>query len=172
MSLGVVDEAAPLRALASPVRLRILSLLTGAAMSAAEVSRELGIAHASASYHLRQLADVGLLEIAERRSVRGGQERRYRHDPASGAALSGAHDGEARRLAFEALVVEMRRRLEAVDHHANFSDAEFWVDPDVWDDVTRRVNEAMVLLHDAALRPRAEGSVHVSATTVLFGMTP
>jgi hypothetical protein len=35
------------------VRIRIVSLLTGTAMSATEVAEELDIAHASASYHLR-----------------------------------------------------------------------------------------------------------------------
>ncbi|MEV1205735.1 winged helix-turn-helix domain-containing protein, partial [Microbispora rosea] len=38
-----------LRALAHPVRLRMLSLMWGAPMSAAELSRELGISHALAS---------------------------------------------------------------------------------------------------------------------------
>ncbi|WP_220189346.1 helix-turn-helix domain-containing protein, partial [Streptomyces phytophilus] len=37
----------PLRALANPLRIRIVSLLTGAPMSATEVAAELGIAHGS-----------------------------------------------------------------------------------------------------------------------------
>ena len=40
MSLGVTGQ---MRALAHPTRLRILSLLTGAPMTAAEVARELGM---------------------------------------------------------------------------------------------------------------------------------
>ena len=44
MSSGVADRdrVVSLRSLAHPVRLRMLSLLTGAPMSAAEVARELG----------------------------------------------------------------------------------------------------------------------------------
>ena len=53
-----------LRALANPTRLRMLDLLAHTPMSAAEVSRRLGIAHASASFHLRQLAAVGKLPTA------------------------------------------------------------------------------------------------------------
>ena len=53
-SLGsVVESSNQLRALAHPVRLRILSLLTGADLTAADVARELGLTHANASHHLR-----------------------------------------------------------------------------------------------------------------------
>ncbi|OPG04279.1 winged helix-turn-helix domain-containing protein, partial [Microbispora sp. GKU 823] len=72
-------EADPrLRALAHPVRLRMLSLMWGAPMSAAELSRELGISHALASHHLRCLDEAGLAELAGVRVRRGGRERRYR----------------------------------------------------------------------------------------------
>ena len=81
------ERATALRAFAHPFRLRVLSLLTGAAMSAAEVARELGTTQANASYHLRRLHAVGLLEVAEEVSIRGGKARRYRHDPASGSTL-------------------------------------------------------------------------------------
>ena len=44
-----MESSNHLRALAHPVRLRILSLLTGADLTAADVARELGITHANAS---------------------------------------------------------------------------------------------------------------------------
>ena len=77
MSLEVNRQqaVAALRARAHPLRLRMLSLLTGAELSAAELARELGVSQALASYHLRQLADAGLAELADVRSHRGGQER-------------------------------------------------------------------------------------------------
>lgn len=59
------DPTAELRALAHPLRLRILSLLTGQAMSAAEVARALGCTQANASYHLRLLASIGKVVVAE-----------------------------------------------------------------------------------------------------------
>ena len=68
-----------LRAVAHPVRLRILSLLTGAAMSAAEIARELDLTHANASYHLRVLADAGAVVEAGEEKIRGGVAKRYRH---------------------------------------------------------------------------------------------
>ena len=86
MSLGVSPSAGPdprtaeLRAMAHPVRLRILSLLTGAALTAADVARELGLTHANASYHLRQLLAVGQIEVAGHERIRGGAAKRYRYD--------------------------------------------------------------------------------------------
>ena len=61
-----------LRAVAHPVRLQILSLLTGAELSAAEVARELGLTHANASYHLRVLAEAGEVVVAGEEKIRGG----------------------------------------------------------------------------------------------------
>ena len=58
----------------------MLSLLTGAPMSAAEVARELGLTHANASYHLRQLLAAGLLVVAGEETIRGGRAKRYRYD--------------------------------------------------------------------------------------------
>ncbi|MEV4085725.1 hypothetical protein AB0J43_36205, partial [Nonomuraea fuscirosea] len=42
MSWENQDDLVPLRALANPLRIRIVSLLTGASMSATEVADELG----------------------------------------------------------------------------------------------------------------------------------
>lgn len=80
MSDSPADSDLPgLRVLAHPLRLRLLSLLTGTAMSAAEAARELGEKQANISYHLRRLRDGGLLEISEEAEVRGGRAKRYRH---------------------------------------------------------------------------------------------
>lgn len=54
-----------LRAVAHPARWRILSLLTGAEMSAAEMARELNLTCANASYHVRVLASAGRVELRD-----------------------------------------------------------------------------------------------------------
>ena len=58
---GLTDPRAvsALRSVAHPVRLRILSLVTAEAMSAADVARALDLTHANALYHLRVLHDAG-----------------------------------------------------------------------------------------------------------------
>jgi len=97
--MSSLDE---LRATAHPIRLRLLSLLTGAAMSAAEAGRELGYSQATASYHLRVLERAGLVRVVETVRLRGGEAKRYRHessaerfrfDDAQASASAGAGDG-------------------------------------------------------------------------------
>jgi len=166
MSLGVAGQR-QLRALSHPVRLRILSLVTGTALSSAELARELGLNHAAVSFHVRQLASAGYLELAETRSVRGGQERRYR-------ARSGGREqwkSEDPRLTVQAAATELTRRLEAgATRWEVFNDAELWVDQAVWDDAVARIASALMDLDAAARAPRAPGTVHVSATAMLFAV--
>jgi DNA-binding transcriptional ArsR family regulator len=172
MSLEVPTDSerqGQLRALSHPVRLRILSMLAGRAMSSAELARELGLKHAAVSYHVRQLADAGYLEVAETRSVRGGQERRYRPRPAGRAEW----EQEDPHLVVRAVTQELTRRLdEEPSNWRVFSDSELWVDPSVWADVRARVVQALGDLDAAATTPHSEGSVHVSATAMLFEVGP
>jgi len=167
MSLEV-ESRQQLRALSHPVRLRILSLLTGTAKSSAELARELGMSHAAVSFHVRSLAAAGYLELAETRSVRGGQERRYK------SVIGGREQwqSEDARLAVSALSKELLRRLAdtPADNWRLFGDAELWIPPQVWDDVAGRISRAVGELHEAALAPRTPGSVQVSATALLFAI--
>jgi DNA-binding transcriptional ArsR family regulator len=162
-----------LRAVAHPLRLRMLSLLTGAAMSAAEVARELDVTHANASYHLRQLHAAGLLVVAEEESIRGGRAKRYRHLPVA-SALPKPADPAGRRATLGAVADELVRRAAAQvvgpAYYQHTTDAELWVDPEVWVEVVRAVHEASIRLHEAAVRPRTPGTVRVSASIALFEM--
>ena len=100
-----------LRASAHPVRLRILSLLTGAELSAAEVARELGLTHANASYHLRQLAAAGLLRVAGEEKVRGGVAKRYRYPWGDAGPSRGGQVGDDDQAMFlRAAAEELARR--------------------------------------------------------------
>ena len=173
MSLEVEGrQVAALRARAHPLRLRMLSLLTGAAMSAAELGRELGVSQALASYHLRQLADAEVVELAEQRSRRGGQERRYRYrvPPHTGDQLSADTEGHA--LFVEAVIEELRRRAgqRSAETPVLAVDAELWVDPDDWAEARTAIREAATLLHERARRPHEPGTVHVNTSLVMFAM--
>jgi len=168
MSLEVVSQQQQLRAVSHPLRLRILSLLTGAAMSTAELARELELSHAAVSFHVRQLVQAGYLDLAETRSVRGGKERRYRYRrPASNEGWR----SEDPMLSVRAAAAELDRRLAGGQTRWRlFGDAELWVDPQVWDDVVSRIGAAVNELHDAAQAPRTPGAVHVNATAALFSI--
>jgi DNA-binding transcriptional ArsR family regulator len=167
-------EVTRLRAVAHPVRLQILSLLTGAELSAAEIARELGISQPNASYHLRVLAAAGEVVAAGEEKIRGGVAKRYRHpwrrdlEPLTGRAVGA--DGSA---VVRAVTEELLRRngLRQPGIPAYLADAEMWVSPAVWDQAFSLVREASELVHDKALPPRSPGAVHVNLTAVLFRMT-
>lgn len=165
------DAVARLRASAHPVRLRILSLLTAEAMSAAEVARALGLTHANASYHLRVLHDAGELVVEGEEKIRGGIARRYRYDASRG--LSDRHSAVDDRVAYaraNALEVE-RRLLDAGKGSGTSSDLEAWVPVDAWRRALDHLHEAAMLLHGEARPAGTAGTVHVSVTTNAFTMT-
>jgi DNA-binding transcriptional ArsR family regulator len=168
--MSSLDE---LRATAHPIRLRLLSLVTGAAMSAAEAARELELSQASASYHFRVLERAGLVRVVETVKLRGGEAKRYRHESSARPfdVVTSVDPGaeEERELYLEALIAELRRRSAQRTGGPQLStDAELWVDPETWRRVVRHVGEASALLHAAARPPRSPGTAPVSMTTAMF----
>jgi DNA-binding transcriptional ArsR family regulator len=172
------ERLSAMRSVAHPVRLRMLSLLTGTAMSAAEVARELDLTHANASYHLRLLAEAGELVVDGAERVRGGLGKRYRypheqeghHVPGPGAGADRAIDPEARLLHLRATTAELERRLATAAPGGWASDLEGWVDPEDWERARALLREASRILHDANRPPRTEGTVHVSFTAMTFDL--
>ncbi|PWU58946.1 ArsR family transcriptional regulator [Micromonospora globispora] len=158
-----------LRALAHPVRLRMLSLMWSAPLSAAALARELEISHALASQHLRKLDTAGLVELADVRTRRGGRERRYR--AVRGSWLSDQREGQA--LLAESLARNLLDRAahRAPDTAGLTTDAELWVSPEDWAAARHRMHAIMTELHDAARPPHAPGTVRVGATVMAFEMT-
>ncbi|MEV6287577.1 helix-turn-helix domain-containing protein [Kribbella sp. NPDC051770] len=167
------DDIKELRAGAHPVRLRIMSLLTGTAMSAAEVARELDLTHANASYHLRLLFESGAIVEAGEERIRGGVAKRYRypHEHRGERRKHGVTQSRVAELRALAREVERRLRFRKRAGRNHFSDIEAWVTPEVSDQVRALLKEASALIHDSNQPPRTPGTVHVSATSWIFEMT-
>lgn len=169
----MTDDIKELRAVAHPVRLRILSLLTGSAMSAAEVARELDLTHANASYHLRILLETGTVVEAGEERIRGGVAKRYRypHEDRGQHRSRATTEGQVARV--RALARELERRVRQRKRHSpsHLSDLDGWVAPEVWERVRELLMEASTLMHDHNQPPRTPGTVHVSATSWTFQMT-
>jgi DNA-binding transcriptional ArsR family regulator len=176
-----------LRATAHPLRLQMLSLLTGAELSAAEVARELDITQANASYHLRLLLDAGLLVVASEENVRGGRAKRYRHvwdaprtaeaAPAAAGGVKGGVKGEGDALHYvrvlaDAIPARFADRLPGSPGGAHLTDADLWVAPDVWARVLELVAEVSALLHASAQPPRSEGAVRANLSIAAFELRP
>jgi DNA-binding transcriptional ArsR family regulator len=162
-----------LRAIAHPVRLRILSLLTGAEMSAAELARELGISHANASYHLRFLADAGEVVEAGEEKIRGGVAKKYRHPWEQVAGAKDPTVTEEDRAAYvRAMAEEMVRRYadRAPGTPGSMTDAELWLTPEVWSRAMELLEQASRLVHAEAKRPRADGTIRVNMSAAAFQM--
>lgn len=172
MSLGDEPDGAVhrLRALAHPVRLEMLSLLTGAALSAAEVARELDISQANASYHLRLLLAAGLLVVASEEKVNGGVAKRYRHlwdqpPPETGTRSQGDVEAEVRTMV-DAVSRRFTRRIPGQPGH--YTDADLWVQPVVWQEVKNLLTQASRLMHAEAQPPHAEGTVRANLSIMAF----
>ena len=159
-----------LRATAHPLRLRMLSLLTGAELSATEIARELEVTHANASYHLRFLEKAGLIEVASEERIRGGVAKRYRHPWRDSAAVDLGENATERGAYVRAMADELVRRHGDQRRKGIFVDAELWVDPSVWQEAQELVQRASELVHDAARPPRTEGTLHVNLTSAAFRM--
>lgn len=172
------ERLTTLRAMAHPARLQILSLLTGTAMSAAEVARELGTTQANASYHLRRLHDAGEVELVEEVEIRGGVARRFRCVPFDDGPRTPPTDqhvaGPEERGFFAALTAELQRRAAGRlrDGRSINVDAELWVAPEDWEHAIRRITEVADELHRRARPPRTPGAVRTSTTLAMFAMDP
>ena len=162
---------AALRATSHPLRLQMLSLLTGASMSAAEVARELGTTQANASYHLRVLADAGEIVPDGEESVRGGVAKKYRH-PWEELSTDTSRPPSDMAQHVRAMGQELARRWagKRTKTKSVITDAEMWVSPDTWKRVQGLLAEASTIVHAEALRPRSEGSLHVNVQVAAFEM--
>jgi len=165
-------RTAALRAMAHPIRLRIMSLLTGAPLTAAEVARELGISHANASYHLRNLLTGGLIVPAGEEKIRGGVAKRYRYDAHREEGLGPIPEDQLR-SDIGAIADELNRRVRVARFASEgkvLADADLWVDPETWRAIRTRVFEAIRDLHDAARPPRTPGTIRTGTTVAMFEM--
>ncbi len=163
-----------MRAVAHPVRLQMLSLLTGTAMSAAEVARELDLTHANASYHLRVLLEADEIVEAGEEKIRGGRAKRYRypHERRGEHPKPGRPTTDDQVFYARALSLELERRIQQrAPGPSQQSDLEGWVSPEVWKRANALLMEASMLLHEHNQAPRTDDTVHVSHTTWAFQMT-
>lgn len=71
----VLREPWQLKALASPVRTRLLNALEAEPASAKQLADKLGFTHGNVGHHVKVLERAGLIEVVEERPARGFTER-------------------------------------------------------------------------------------------------
>lgn len=72
-----IGDARLVRALAHPLRIRILGILENRVASPSGIAAELGVPTANVSYHVRMLRGYGLIKLVRRQQRRGAVEHYY-----------------------------------------------------------------------------------------------
>jgi DNA-binding transcriptional ArsR family regulator len=148
-------DLAFVKALSHPVRAEALRLLNQRVMSPNDLARELSVPLGTISYHVRELAKYGCIELVELVPRRGATEHRYRaleraifsdedwaEVPDSvKASIVGMHFRATGKMISDSVAAGVFER-RANRHHSIF---ETGVDEQGW-------NEAMALLNDTMLR--------------------
>jgi DNA-binding transcriptional ArsR family regulator len=157
------------KALAHPLRAQILERLERHTASPSELADELAAPLGNVSYHVRILADAGLIELVRTTRRRGATEHHYRaaqpHDPARPPEPApigrGAQDAEHRDRAQDPVretVEEIRDRVRASGAERD-AGAHITRTPLVLDDLAwGELHEAVEQLHDLALRLQLESA--------------
>jgi DNA-binding transcriptional ArsR family regulator len=73
-----IDDPRLVKALAHPVRVRILGILEHRTATPKELAAELGLPLENTSYHVRALREFGFIKLERKRQVRGAIEHHYR----------------------------------------------------------------------------------------------
>ncbi len=89
---GGAECVRALKALAHPIRFAVLVALGRGDLSPSQFARSRGEPVSNVSYHFRLLAELGLIELARTRPVRGSIEHIYRaaRPPGEGLESTGA----------------------------------------------------------------------------------
>jgi len=74
----IFDDEKPLSLISHPDRIRILDLISVKPMYAIEIAKSLKMNEQKVYYHLNQLLEADVLEIAERKDIRGTVAKKYR----------------------------------------------------------------------------------------------
>ena len=78
MKVDDINDPSMARAIAHPVRVKILSLLEHGDATPKYMAQQLELRLENLSYHVRALAKAGFIELTGTRQVRGAVEHRYR----------------------------------------------------------------------------------------------
>lgn len=73
----LLDNSRAIKALAHPLRIRLIEILSNDRASVGQLSHLLGLAHAQVFYHVKELEKHGLVELVDTRMVNGIQEKYY-----------------------------------------------------------------------------------------------
>jgi DNA-binding transcriptional ArsR family regulator len=167
-----IDFADPrmLTADAHPLRSEIFRLLREREASPSDVARRLGAPVSNASYHVRQLARLGLIQPTVSRESRGAIEHYYRASMRPTILGDGWHEsiGDRSASATAAAILSAAQRGGFDRDDIHFTRTPFPVDREVWDRVIEVLAGARARIDTPAATTEAEP---VQLVTMLFERT-
>jgi DNA-binding transcriptional ArsR family regulator len=179
--LTSISDPRLVRALAHPMRLRILSILEQRVASPKELAREIGAPLTHVSYHVRQLAQLGLIHLVRTTPRRGAVEHHYRLEARPRITEQAWRD--APEIAKQALVStvlgQMSSKVNAAAAEGGFSRAgaqlnrlPLQLDEQGWREAAAAIEGLIADLEriqaDASKRTREPHSDGVAATVVMM----
>ncbi len=160
-----MKEINHLRSTAHPIRLRILSLLTGENLTQGELAKLLGKSQGVIGYHLQGLIEAGKVSVAGKKIVRGGEATIYKYNLSS----TRSRNKSTQKVQIQALAHELIRRSSSFENgNQVFSDLEFWVSEENWTKAVSQIYEILENLHKVALPSKQEKSLRASLSVALF----
>lgn len=178
-SLKEADQTL-LKALSHPVRASALTILSQRVASPKEIARELGEEIGKVSYHVKELRNLGCVELVDTAQRRGATEHYYRGvsqaylNDSFWDTLSQAVRNGVSVTALKALIEAARESVEAgtfdarVDRHLSCTSLS--LDEPAWEEANALLNETRKRLAEIGKESKSRGAdEQIQATFGLLG---
>jgi DNA-binding transcriptional ArsR family regulator len=179
--IASINDPRIVRALAHPMRLQILSIVEKRTASPKEIAREIGAPLTHVSYHVRQLAQLGVIKLERTTPRRGAVEHHYSMEarPSVSEEAWRAAPEIAKQALVGATLGHVSDQVNAAAAEAGFSREgshlqrlTLKLDDEGWDEASRAmaalVSDLGRIQEDAAKRRKGEHAAHGFATAVVM----
>jgi DNA-binding transcriptional ArsR family regulator len=155
-AINDINDPRLVKALAHPLRVRILAVLQDRVASPSDLAEELKAPLGNVSYHVRILAQLGLLKLVKKRPRRGAIEHYYQ--ARSRVRVTDRAWGQVPKIVKEAMVdatldqvsayVEQSARLGGFERaEAHLSRNPLRLDSHGWQELSKRVDQLLEEAH-------------------------
>jgi DNA-binding transcriptional ArsR family regulator len=171
-----VGGLAAMRAVAHPIRIRMMHLLRAEPLSASELARRLQIRFGSAQYHLRTLERAGIARRVGERQKRGGIEVLFEVPRSLWVDYAAEAPPGMREAVHRANLAELGRRLDAAAAEPEpedtdrdvFATREVELRPEDLPAATEALHAFLCRLEELALDRSSADSLPITASVMLF----
>jgi DNA-binding transcriptional ArsR family regulator len=183
-----ITQPAIAKALAHPLRSRILGALEGRTASPAQLADELDVALGVVAYHIRRLHQLGFLELVDRVQKRGAVEHYYtaKTRPRFTHQAWGALPNVIREAATSAALQQISSQVNAAAAAGGFDASDIHltrspvtVDKDGWKELSRKLDEVIEAIRrieaeskERLARSNHQGEEDATVVLMLFHSAP